>query len=176
MSFKFEGTDYGVVEWNVGTSDPGILTWGPLGATAGQAFQVQRILANIDAAQPALITTAFGGEAAAVRTFMTLRTERTASAFIEKVATDARRKTAWSNGFSALGVNRQARLQYDQLMDASATAGIPEAIADFTRAFWRQCLAPTEYERNLVVAQVRKESMEHAETAPSLLTKELDRV
>ena len=67
MSFKFEATDYGTIEWNVGTGDGGILTWGPLGATAGQAFQVQRILADIDQKYPETISSAFGTEANAIR-------------------------------------------------------------------------------------------------------------
>lgn len=29
-------------------------------------------------------------------------------------------------------------------MSASATAGFPEAVADFTRVYWSHCQAPTE--------------------------------
>jgi hypothetical protein len=144
MSFKFEGTDYDVVEFNVGTSDPGILTWGPLGATAGQAFQVQRILSNIDRMKPSLIDQAFAAEASQIRVLMTKRTIKSATDFITSVDADPGRKAIWSRGFAALGADRDARRIYDDLMSASATAGVPEAVADFYRAYWSHCIAPTE--------------------------------
>ena len=144
MSFKFEGTDYDVIEFNVGTSDPGILTWGPLGATAGQAFQVQRIIAQIDAVKPGLIGEAFGEEADQVRMFAAKRTTKSATDVISAVKAKPGRAAAWRKGFALLGSDRDARRIYDDLMSASATAGVPEAIADFTRAYWSHCMAPTE--------------------------------
>jgi hypothetical protein len=144
MSFKFEGTDYDVIEFNVGTNDPGILTWGPLGATAGQAFQIQRILAAIDQQKPSLIDQAFGSEAPRLREFITKRTTPGATSYITAVKADAGRKSIWERGFAALGADRDARNAYDELMSASGTAGIPEAVNDFYRAYWSHCLAPTE--------------------------------
>jgi len=144
MSFRFEGTDYDQIEFNVDTPDDGILTWGPLGATAGQAAQVQRILAAIDALYPDAITHAFGTEGSEVRRFMGIRATGPATEFIRTVKNDQARRLAWKSGFAMLGRDPLLRISYDQIMDASDTAGVPEAINDFTLAYWARCQAPTE--------------------------------
>ena len=66
-----------------------------------------------------------------------------ASAFIADIMAYADRKASWTRGFAMIGREPQAREIYDGLMDAAATAGVPEAINDFTLAYWARCRAPT---------------------------------
>lgn len=139
-----EATDYTDIEFNLGTTDPGILTWGPQGATSGQAFQVQRILQKIDANNPNLINAAFDTEAPAIRRFASTKTEATATLIVQDVMNKISRKASWVKGFSKLGESVTARAIYDSIMNAKGTAGMPEAIADFYRSYWSQCWQPTE--------------------------------
>lgn len=144
MSGANEGTDYTKVEFNVGTKDPGIITWGPQGATAGQAFQVQRIIRKIDQQLPGTIDAAFISEAQPIRKFMATATVPTATAAVQSVANDPARKALWIQGFIALGNKGEVRAIYDAEMAGKNAAGINEAVADFFRSYWSNCWMPTE--------------------------------
>lgn len=144
MSGANEGTDYTDVEFNVGTKDPGIITWGPQGATAGQAFQVQRIMRKIDKQLPGTIDAAFASEAKAVRSFMVTSNDTTATASIKAVANDPARRSVWIQGFMAIGQKAEVRAIYDAEMAGKNAAGVSEAVADFFRSYWSNCWLPTE--------------------------------
>ncbi|MEW6021333.1 MAG: hypothetical protein AB1807_04240 [Pseudomonadota bacterium] len=144
MSGANEGTDYTDVEFNVGTKDPGIITWGPQGATAGQAFQVQRILRKIDKQLPDMIDTAFASEASAVRNFMVTSNVTTATTLITAVVSASTRKNLWIRGFMSIGQSATVRAIYDAEMAGKNTAGVNEAIANFFRSYWSNCWLPTE--------------------------------
>jgi hypothetical protein len=147
MTFAHERTDYTAVEFNVGTPDNGILTWGPQGATAGQAFQVQRILRKVDAQLPGLIDEAFAKEAIAVRALAGFRTTAAAGraiALVLSVKLDSVRRSAWKDGFRRLGERAEVRLIYDDQMGANGASGAPAGVADFFRSYWAHCWRPTE--------------------------------
>ena len=144
LSFRHEGTDYTDVEFNEGTADKGILTWGPQGATAGQAFQVQRILRRISTQLPDLVDQAFGTEATALRALAKTNTECAAREAIASVTSDTARRSAWKHGFRKLGERPEVRQIYDNLMNVSDASGAPEAVEDFFRSYWAHCWRPTE--------------------------------
>ena len=144
MTGANEATDYTDIEFNAGTTDPGILTWGPYGATAGQAFQVQRILTAIDTNESALIDRAFTSEASSVRLFATHRSEIAATSDIRAVIASPARRKIWVEAFQTLGAAPQARSIYDAIMEKKGTAGVPEAVRDFFESYAAYCWKPTE--------------------------------
>ncbi|WP_031358497.1 hypothetical protein [Caballeronia sordidicola] len=144
MTFSYEATDYTDIEFNVGTRDQGILTWGPLGATAGQAFQVQAILRKIDDKSPLLIGENFGSEAESVRSLSQTRTESSATALVSSVAAVPARRAAWTQGFRSLASSKDVRDIYDAVMGDKGTSGIFEGVADFYCSYWTNGWVPTE--------------------------------
>ncbi|PIO97262.1 hypothetical protein CJ014_20830 [Pleomorphomonas carboxyditropha] len=168
MSLGNEATDYTDIEFNLGTTDPGIMTWGPQGATSGQAFQVQRILKIIDRDNKPLIDAAFGSEASEARRFMATRTEKATTKVIAAVMADPARRRIWKEGFVKLGDDRAVRSAYDDLMGASGTAGIPEAIADFYRSYWAHCWQPTEVDYAFFLDRAVQMDVRQAKTDAAL--------
>lgn len=144
LTLNYEGTDYTDVEFNVGTTDPGVLTWGPLGATAGQAHQVQRILREIDKHKSVLITSAFGSEASIARTFAQTKTDDAAAVIVTAVKSDPARRAQWKAAFHAIGEDPEARKIYGDQMWAPGGAGLLEGVNDFFRSYWSYCLTPSE--------------------------------
>ncbi|WP_157977950.1 hypothetical protein [Paraburkholderia kururiensis] len=144
MTLSYESTDYTDIEFNVGTTDPGILTWGPLGATAGQAQQVQAILLLVDQQSPQLIDQSFASEAHAIRLFANTHRTSSLEAQVSAVNASASRAAAWRHGFAALGAVKEVRDDYDIVMGDAGTAGIFEGVADFYCSYWANGWRPTE--------------------------------
>ncbi|MFB9127110.1 hypothetical protein E2553_39980 [Paraburkholderia dipogonis] len=144
MTFQFEGTDYVTIEFNVGTKDLGILTWGPLGATVGQAHQVQTILREIDAQFPKLIDDAFPEESVSIRTLYRTDSDADNARLVQAVKASPTRKAAWQRGFAALGSNLDVRKIYNAAMAETGKSGLVEGIADFYCSYWAHGWVPTE--------------------------------
>ncbi len=144
MSGANEATDYGDIEFNVGTKDSGVLTWGPRGATANEVLQVQRILKAVDALPGGKIDAAFGSEAGSVRALAATRTAQSATALVTGVKADPTRSAQWKAGFSVLGADAAVRGVYDTLMAGRKMSGLSEAVDNFFRSYWAHCWRPTE--------------------------------
>jgi hypothetical protein len=143
MSLGAEATDYPDIEFNSPT-DGGIITWGPQGATVGQAHQVQQILSAVDSELPGLLDSAFGAEAPAVRLLARTTKDAAAAHQVSAIRASKYRRAIWQAGFKQLGEDVRVRAVYDRLMTAMGTAGIPEAISDFYRSYWKHGWCPTE--------------------------------
>jgi hypothetical protein len=170
MTLSYESTDYVDIEFNTGTTDSGILTWGPLGATAGQAQQVQAILLLVDQRLAHLIDQSFGSEAQAIRLFANTRKTSSLESQVAEVKASPGRSAAWRSGFEALGANRDVRDIYDTVMGDKGTSGIFEGIADFYCSYWSKGWKPTEIDYafffdRAVQMDVRQEKTNTAATA-----------
>ena len=143
MSLGSEATDYPDIEFN-SPDDGGILTWGPQGATVGQAHQVQQILFAVEKELPGLIDRAFETEAAAVRLLAKTTQDTTAAAQVLAIRAATGRAAIWRAGFKVLGEDARVRAIYDRAMTTKGTAGIPEAVEDFYRSYWAHGWCPTE--------------------------------
>jgi hypothetical protein len=161
MTTSIEGTNYARIEFDVGTSDPGILTWGPLGATAGQQHEVQQILQRIDRQDPTLIGAAFYAEEAAVRSFFELRTSPAITTLIGAIQDDPKRRVAWEQGFRRLVNNEKVRAIYDQQMR-------PVGIAFFYRSYWAHCWQPTEVDFGFFLDRVVQTAVSQDKTDRAL--------
>lgn len=87
MALGLEATDYPDIEFNT-PDDGGILTWGPQGATVGQAHQVQQILSAADGELSGRIDRAFRTEAPAI--WLLARTTKDATAAEQVAAVQVR--------------------------------------------------------------------------------------
>lgn len=143
MSRGAEATDYPDIEFNT-ASDGGIITWGPQGATVGQAHQVQQIISAIDKELPGLIERAFGGETAAIRQLALTYNDANAAKVVREVSAAQGRVTAWHAGFRALGNDARVRAIYDRVMVEASKSGISEAVRDFYRSYWANGWCPSE--------------------------------
>lgn len=170
MTLSYEATDYGDIEFNLGTRDDGILTWGPLGATAGQARQVQAILRAVNQQSPELIDVAFGNEATSIRQLSEALAESDVEAIIQSVQASGSRTTAWQKGFATLGESKLVRDTYDSVMGDTGTSGIFEGVADFYCSYWSRGWIPTEIDYayffdRAVQMDVRQAKVDSAMTA-----------
>ncbi|UBN56552.1 hypothetical protein [Pantoea agglomerans] len=139
MSLGSEATDYTVIEFNT-PSDGGIITWGPLGATAGQVYQVQKILSTVDKEIPKLIDNAFGTEAQSIRLLAETKNVAAAAKIALAVNAVKTRKAIWHAGFKVLGEDARVRAIYGRVMNP----GILEAVSNFYRSYWAHGWCPTE--------------------------------
>jgi hypothetical protein len=157
-----EDTDYDSLEWNFCQSkgpdgklwspdDPALpcysndpnsyITWGPRGATAGGGQEVQWILWRAEQQDHALLNTAFGAEAAAVRRFMTLP-DSAARQFLCEVYIDKSRKAQWTQAFAVFGKLPVVQKLYDHHYLSLASDGAK--MRDFYRLYDRLGVKPTE--------------------------------
>ncbi len=107
LTAAFEGHNYTLA---VGNFDGAWLTWGIIGFTM-QHGEVQTILANIDAASPALLDRAFGGRAAEIRATMRAGKAQQKAWAIANSAPDGSLREPWKAGFAALGDFAEVRAE-----------------------------------------------------------------
>jgi hypothetical protein len=153
LSQASEATDYTDLLWNIYTDDaatdpgdPGILTWGPQGATARKGL-VQRILHRVDVEHPDLLPIVFGSETAAVRDFAAHTDPDEVERIVRRVVQTPRRETIWTNGFIALGAMEQVRETYDGVMLAQRDhddGSLPYRLSVYYQAWFERGWCPTE--------------------------------
>ncbi|MCW1931715.1 hypothetical protein [Pararhodobacter zhoushanensis] len=122
------------------------LTWGPNGATAGHGHEILAILARVERLDRALVDTAFGAEAGALRRMFDLQitpeSDDELRRYLCGIYVDFPRRQAWSQGFAALGSRAEVRAIYAALYESASFDG--GKIRTFMDA-WRDAgLEPTE--------------------------------
>lgn len=161
MMLTFEATDYTALEWNFCQSRPlydppsqpvcysndpnSFITWGPNGATAGGGREVQAILRQIEATDPAVIQSSFGSRADAIRRLLRLRVgpaSRDVELYLCGIWAAAAQRAAWRDGFKALGESSDVRNIYDRVYRSRTFDG--GKIDAFAHAYQDHGLTPSE--------------------------------
>jgi hypothetical protein len=162
LVLTYENTDYTDLEWNFCqsrgpdgtrwspddptkpcyTNDPrSYITWGPRGATAGHGREVQWILWRVERQNRAVVSRAFGPEAAAARQLLTLDDD-SAKRFLCSVFADTARRAAWTAAFAELGKSALVRRLYDRHYLSRASDGAK--MERLYQLYERLGVAPTE--------------------------------